>query len=199
MERIFNKQKTHRWIVVEGIDGTGKSTIAAAAAESVSGIKVIEEPSGTPEGRSIAALLGEYPWTRVARIMFYGGLVMHTYDTTIYPLMHTGRRVLSVRSFPSTFAYQGDTRERRDKIADMYADLLEWVPCPQIVLATCSFDTAVQRIEQRDGRLVGADEADELLAVHGRYHDMADRFSWPILDTNGSIEDATNTLVGMIT
>ncbi len=199
MERVFGDWKTEQWVVLEGIDGTGKSTIAKQAADRIEDLVVVEEPSGTPEGRSIAALIDKHDWVTEARIAFYGGLVRHSYDTTIYPLLTNKKRVLSVRSFPSTFAYQGGNIRPVDLIENMYADLLVLVPCPKIVLATCNEDTAIKRIEKRDGRTVGHEEADNLWRVNERYHDMAERFDWAILDTDGSIEATTKALVGMIT
>jgi len=209
MERVFSKEKTDDWIVLEGIDGTGKSTLAKLATEQItiaylatgrtSYMHVLEEPSGTPEGRAIAGVIDEHEWCRTSSILFYGGLVLHTLLKTIHPATQKGERVLSVRSFPSTFAYQGVDAGHITIIADMYADLIKWYPCPKIVLATCHPDTAIKRIEERDGRTVGKEEADNLRHVNERYHDMAERFDWDILDTNGSIEAATETLVGMIT
>jgi thymidylate kinase len=203
MERVFGaqKEKTDSWIVLEGADGTGKSTLAKLAAEQIPDLVVVEEPSGTPQGRAVAKLLYEHAWTREARIMFYGGLVRHTYDTTIYPLIQSGKRVLSVRSFPSTFAYQGDTEEDLDFIANMYADLLKDIPCPKIVVAIVEYSTVWSRLEQRDKRVVRAEEARDIIQATEWYREAADEFNWDVLHNNNgwSIEDATEALVGMIT
>ena len=103
-----------RFIVVEGIDGSGKSTVAARVAEELKrrGRKVLRtrEPGGTLLGEKIRALLLDaknsemVPFTE---LFLYMASRAQLVDEVIRPSLAKGVDVVCDRYYYSTAAYQG--------------------------------------------------------------------------------------------
>jgi dTMP kinase len=115
--------KTSFWIVIEGIDGAGKTTaiqtLSRALTQSQYSFKLFREPGGTPLGEAIRSLLktdemGALPLTEV--LLFYAARYQ-LLEKAILPLLETGTSVLLDRHELSTWAYQaGGRRLDIDKI-----------------------------------------------------------------------------------
>lgn len=103
-----------RFIVVEGIDGSGKSTVAARIADDLTrrGRKVLRtrEPGGTPLSEKIRALLLDaknsemVPFTE---LFLYMASRAQLVDEVIRPSLKDGVDVVCDRYYYSTAAYQG--------------------------------------------------------------------------------------------
>lgn len=198
MERLFHKEKTRDWIVLEGIDGVGKSTLAQRVIEQMPLVRVFEEPHGTVGGRAVAELIDSDLYNADAHILFFGGLVSTTIEKHINPALQMGRKVISVRSFPSTLAYQGTTPEKTQFIADMYSYVLRDQPAPAVVLVTCDFEESIKRTEARDGVRPSLREINRLEEVCNRYYQMADKFGWEVLGTNTDVNKSVESLVKLV-
>lgn len=102
-----------RFIVFEGGEGAGKSTIAAALAERLraEGREVVltREPGGTPAGEKVRALLHEplTPWAEAFAFLAARAQIVHE---VIRPALERGATVLCDRFSASTMAYQGQAR-----------------------------------------------------------------------------------------
>jgi dTMP kinase len=105
-----------RFIVFEGLDGSGKTSMqqAVASALRVDGIDVCEtsEPAGTSLGRKIreAILFGTERLSPWVEVMLFATARLHHIETVIKPALARGMWVLSDRYAASTRAYQGDGR-----------------------------------------------------------------------------------------
>ena len=103
-----------RFIVVEGIDGSGKSTVAARIVDDLTrrGRKVLRtrEPGGTPLSEKIRALLLDaknsemVPFTE---LFLYMASRAQLVDEVIRPSIKDGVDVVCDRYYYSTAAYQG--------------------------------------------------------------------------------------------
>ena len=103
-----------RFIVVEGIDGSGKSTVAARVADELTrrGRKVLRtrEPGGTLLGEKIRALLLDaknaemVPFTE---LFLYMASRAQLVDEVIRPSLRKGVDVVCDRYYYSTAAYRG--------------------------------------------------------------------------------------------
>jgi dTMP kinase len=103
-----------RFIVVEGIDGSGKSTVAARVADELArrGRQVLRtrEPGGTLLGEKIRALLLDaknsemVPFTE---LFLYMASRAQLVDEVIRPSLRKGVDVVCDRYYYSTAAYQG--------------------------------------------------------------------------------------------
>lgn len=112
-----------RFLVLEGIDGSGKSTQLEALATWLphsglmppgAGLRRSREPGGTALGLALRQLLlhppdGTAPCPS-AELLLYAADRAHHVDTLIRPALAAGDWVLSDRFSGSTAAYQGDGR-----------------------------------------------------------------------------------------
>jgi dTMP kinase len=101
-----------RFIVMEGIDGSGKSTQVQSLATSL-GALLTSEPGGTPLGRQLRSLLLEPhradPSMRTEALLMAADRAEHV-ARVIEPALASGRWVVSDRFAASTLAYQGHGR-----------------------------------------------------------------------------------------
>jgi len=103
-----------RFIVVEGIDGSGKSTMAARVSAELArrGRRVLRtrEPGGTPLGEKIRGLLldaGNSEMVPLTELFLYMASRAQLVDEIIRPALRSGTDVVCDRYYYSTAAYQG--------------------------------------------------------------------------------------------
>ena len=102
-----------RFIVFEGGEGAGKSTIAAAIAKRLRArgdeVVLTREPGGTAAGEKVRALLHEplTPWAEAFAFLAARAQIVHE---VIRPALERGATVLCDRFSASTLAYQGYAR-----------------------------------------------------------------------------------------
>jgi len=169
--------KAGKHIVVEGGDGTGKSTqielLTAWLRESDIDCIVVEEPGGTPMAEAIRLLLKDKtierdPKTNV--LLFTAARV--ELEKTFEKLQH-GAWIVSSRSYLSTIAYQG-YGEGVD-LAKIQLTTESWLPerylKPDMEIVLSLADTRVneQRLKERDAAATQAD------TFESRGLDFADR------------------------
>lgn len=132
-------------IVLEGIDGCGKSTQARILGQRLraAGIEPIDlrEPGGTPLGERLRSLLLD-PATRagaVAEVLLYQAARAQLVEEVLRPALAAGRTVVLDRFWHSTIAYQAyglglDPRPVRAAIdlavQGLRADLALWFDLP---------------------------------------------------------------------
>ncbi|MEQ8176202.1 MAG: dTMP kinase [Syntrophomonadaceae bacterium] len=102
------------FITLEGIDASGKSTLAAGLKEYMTGkdwpLVSLREPGGTRISEKIRQLLldtanaGMKPWTEA---VLYGAARRQLVEERIKPALDSGSIVLADRYTDSTLAYQG--------------------------------------------------------------------------------------------
>ncbi|MGI8924607.1 MAG: dTMP kinase [Fimbriimonadales bacterium] len=101
-----------RFITLEGPEGAGKSTLAAALAEKVPNVLLTREPGEGPVGPKIREALlhgGELDaWTEV--FLFLADRRQHV-ETVIRPALDRGKTVICDRYADSTVVYQGYGRD----------------------------------------------------------------------------------------
>lgn len=144
-----------RFIVVEGIDGSGKSTVAARIVEDLTrrGRKVLRtrEPGGTPLSEKIRALLLDaknsemVPFTE---LFLYMASRAQLVDEVIRPSLRDGVDVVCDRYYYSTAAYQGAAGRVGIPVVLEVAEKIAKFEKPDLV-ALLDVDPAVAR--ERDG------------------------------------------------
>lgn len=126
-----------RFIVIEGIDGTGKSTLAQRLAEALRArgrdVLLTNEPTKLPSGKLILERLTDKSLKLTAHEwlgMFVADRRMNI-DTIVKPALERGTDVIQDRSFYSTLVYQGE-------MGISGADILKrhegWHPTPDLVV-----------------------------------------------------------------
>src|SRR3989338_9137481 len=105
--------KTLRFIVLDGVDGVGKSTQLRALARSLRRrgrkVRIVKDPGGTPLGTEIRRLLlgRRHPIAPTAEALLYAASRAQLVAERIRPALRRGWTVLSDRYSTATLAYQG--------------------------------------------------------------------------------------------
>jgi dTMP kinase len=101
--------RTGRLIVLEGLDGCGKSTQLAPLVQKLGAVPTAE-PGGTPAGKALRALLldpDSPPVSpRAEALLMIADRAQHV-EEVIVPMLEAGTWVVSDRFSASTLAYQG--------------------------------------------------------------------------------------------
>ena len=150
-----------RFIVVEGIDGSGKSTVAARVADELTrrGRKVLRtrEPGGTPLGEKIRTLLLDaknaemVPFTE---LFLYMASRAQLVDEVIRPALRKGIDVVCDRYYYSTAAYQGAAGKVGIPVVITVAETIAKFERPDLV-ALLDLDPSIARRREgiRDDRV----------------------------------------------
>jgi dTMP kinase len=105
-----------RLITVEGVDGAGKSTLAAALAAALraggTDVELLREPGGVLLAERIRTLVKdpELPCGARAEALLYAAARAQLVEETLAPVLTAGRTVLLDRFVDSSLAYQGAGR-----------------------------------------------------------------------------------------
>lgn len=143
-------------VVIEGIDGAGKSTLAKNLARNVESaghaVLLTREPTDGPFGRRIRALAASkrdrIPPDEEWRL-FHEDRRIHV-EEVVQPALDRGEVVVQDRSWPSTVAYQG---ERGLDRAMLEAAERRIAPDPDVLFVVdLSPDEALARIQASRGQ-----------------------------------------------
>lgn len=112
------------FIVIEGLDGCGKTTQAKMLAERLGALHVAQPTHEGPIGKRIRAwLAGEYG-TDVTEEnlaeLFAADRAWHL-NNVILPALHSGRHVVCERYVLSSLVYQGDSEEQFARVLQLNA------------------------------------------------------------------------------
>lgn len=106
-----------RLITIEGIDGAGKSTLAAALLDTLKArgldVTLLREPGGVPAAERIRELVIDPDLHVTARTeaLLYAAARAQLVEEAIEPLLREGKWVLLDRFIDSSLAYQGGGRQ----------------------------------------------------------------------------------------
>lgn len=122
--------KLGRFIVLEGLEGAGKSTAVSTIkqflTENVADFLVTREPGGTVVGEAVRSLVKQSPPhepldSRAELLLMYASRVQLV-ECVIKPALQRGTWVLADRFELSTFAYQGGGRGLDAKMIEQLSD-----------------------------------------------------------------------------
>jgi len=114
-----------RFITLEGVDGSGKSTQAKALKQALEAeghdVLLTREPGGSPGAEEIRSLVLEgdpQRWSAETEILLFTAARRDHLERTIQPALDAGKVVISDRFVDSTRVYQGLSRGDLREIVD---------------------------------------------------------------------------------
>jgi dTMP kinase len=194
-----------RLVALEGIDGCGKTTQAAAVAAAL-GARLTHEPGATPLGALLREVLlapdNEPPSSRAEALLMAADRAEHV-TRVIEPVLAAGGWVVTDRYSGSTIAYQGYGRGL--DVAGLSA-LVAWatagVEADLSVFVDVPVEVAAARLAGAGRRGRGADRMERLGPdFAARVRDgflaqaAADRDRWLVVDGTGSADAITAHIV----
>jgi dTMP kinase len=199
-----NRARNHRYIALEGGDGSGKTTLSAAIAGRLraSGDEVVEvrEPGGTPLGESVRKLLLDServdPW---AEVFLFAAQRAQLARDVIAPALERGAWVISDRTYFSSIAYQGRARGLGEEtVRDINEIGLEGIVPGLVFVIEVDPELALGR-QQRTDR-IGGESVDFQAAVSRSYRDLAAAEPGRVVLLRGGepVEDLVEQMMGVI-
>jgi dTMP kinase len=188
-----------RFIVLEGADGSGKSTQAARLVERLrgSGRTVVEtfEPGATALGARIRALVLDGPDTSVGAaapdpiteaLLMAADRAQHVAEV-VGPALARGDWVVCDRFVPSSLVYQGVARGLG---VDAVAAASVWATGglePDVIIVL-DVDDAVADARRSQSDRLEREGAAFHAKVRAAYRDLASSLGWALVDANASVE-----------
>jgi dTMP kinase len=134
---------TAKFIVIEGLEGAGKSTaikqvIDTLAAHGIESPESTREPGGTPLAEQMRALIKEghpdEPLTDMAELLLLYAARIQLVDNIIKPALAEGRWVVGDRHDMSSQAYQGGGRGFDKTLMENLRDTVLGDFCPDLTI-----------------------------------------------------------------
>lgn len=201
-----------KYIVIEGHDGTGKSTQVTAIREKLKeqGIESVEfhEPDGTPMADEIRTLIknGTLERDSMTNLLLFSASRHDIWTKKALPALADNKWVVASRNYFSTLAYQG-YGEGADlsKIIDITliaTDDRYMTPDISVILNLDNETERKKRIGDR-GELANPDtfesKGDDFQSrVQGAYVTIANERNIPIVSASQPIDDVTNDIWAII-
>lgn len=196
---------TGHYIALEGIEGTGKSTIAVRLASYLEarGLDVlrVREPGGTATGERIRHVLLDpegsvAPWSEALLFSAARAQLAHQ---LVGPALREGRWVISDRSVYSSLAYQGGGRGLGiDAVRAVNAPGLGDVWPEVVVLLRLDAETGLAR--QEDPDRIGGEGVTFQSSVAAAFDELAaaepDRFV--VVDATVDLEDVLSNVLAYV-
>jgi dTMP kinase len=194
---------TGRFVVVEGGDGSGKSTQCTRLVERLRdrGLEVVRtvEPGGTPLGVELRRLLldGGAVDGRAEALLMAADRAEHV-ASVIRPELARGAWVVSDRHVPSSLVYQGVVRglgvEHIAALSSFATDGL----VPDLVLVLDVTDAVAEARRSAGEDRLEREGVEFHRAVRAAYRDLAAARAWTLVDGNDGPEVVTERLVAAL-
>jgi dTMP kinase len=192
-----------RFVVLEGGDGSGKSTQAArlAAALRARGLSVTEtrEPGGTELGKAIRALVldGGDVDPLAETLLMAADRAQHVAEV-IEPALAAGSWVVSDRFVPSSLVYQGIARGVGvDRVDAVNQAVLERTAPDLVIVLDVSDETAAQR-RSPDGDRIERAGTSFHAEVRAAYRALAGPRAWVVVDANGEADAVAKLVLAVV-
>lgn len=189
------------FIVVEGLDGTGKTTQIKLLAEYIKSrgqsVFTTAEPTDLPTGKLLRQILGgavpSDPWATAA--LFFSDRIRHcNCEGGIKEHLAAGDTVISDRYYFSTFAYQGMDADL-GAVMNMHYSCPDLVHPSLVIFLTMSPEACMRRITANRGaeEIEIYENVASLTRVSERFDTVFDRLkdkeNVVYIDASGTIEE----------
>lgn len=193
------------YLAIEGVDGAGKSTVAASVVQRLEeagrDVMLVREPGGTPLGEEIRRILlhGEdmTAWTEA---MLFAAQRAQLVATVVAPALEAGRVVVSDRTYYSSLAYQGGGRGLGiDRVRAVNEAGLGGVVPDVVAVLWLDPDDALAR--QAESDRIGGEGVAFQKRVAEAYRLLASEDGERVhfIDANRPVEAIVEAIVGLVT
>ena len=197
------------YIVIEGQDGTGKSTQVRKLQEYYKDqgkeAIIMDEPDGDlPQAHDIHDLIvirgKEYNLEPATNLLLFTAARLELWKKLAEPALKSGKIVISARNWWSTLAYQGYGEGiSRSKIVRITKEIMpeHYVHPTKSVILTTSDEVRLARQGNR-GKAIETFEAKPdsfQQKVNAAYPKIAKDFNVPIVDASGTIEEVFDLIL----
>lgn len=193
-----------KYIALEGVDGSGKSTVASALVDRLvaTGARAIlvREPGGTELGEAVRSLLLDSErlddW---AEVFLFAAQRAELAREVIVPALETDRWVVSDRTYYSSIAYQGRARGLgEERVRSINETGLDGVLPDHVFILDVDPGVALQRQDGPDR--IGREGLEFQAEVRAAYLDLAgsdDRVV--LLDGSLTVDELVTKILEMVT
>lgn len=191
-----------KYIVIEGQDGTGKTTQANLLKDYLEqvghSVINIQEPGGSPVSEAIRNVIldGSLPRTPMTNTLLFTANRHELWETVIKPALKKGTWVICTRNYWSTLAYQGYgegmSQTVINAVTQTFTDRTYMQPDMGVILAFDNVAERQKRIAER-GKLASPDtfESKETKfqeRVQEAYRTIARELNIPLVDASASVK-----------
>ncbi|MEW6472687.1 MAG: dTMP kinase [Actinomycetota bacterium] len=191
------------FVVLEGGDGSGKSTQAAGLIgrlrETGREVVATREPGATEVGAAIRSLVlgGGDLDARTEALLIAADRAEHV-AAVIRPALERGAVVVSDRYVPSSLAYQGVARGLGvDEIARLSAWATGGLQPDIVVVLDVPSEVATLRRAGPEDRME-REPAEFRALVNKAYRDLADQFGWTVVDGTAPVDEVAEAIWGLV-
>jgi len=181
------------WIAIEGIDGSGKSSLIKKLHENLNKLNIkniiTREPAGTEFGIKIKKLIEDEELHPLTQICLFAADRAEHYQKVVKPALEEKKIVISDRSVFSSLAYQGygycispDIITKINKLAceEKFPDM--------IIYLKISPEIALDRIHKRKEVISNFEKISFLRKVDLGYNEISKIYKTITLDANKKTE-----------
>ena len=182
------------FIVLEGGEGSGKSTQMARLAERLraNGRTVVStfEPGATERGRAFrAALLDDHrPLDPRAELLLMNADRAQHVTEVVRPALEMGSVVLCDRHSPSSIVYQGVARGLGAELAASVCGVATVDVSPDLVVVLDVSDAVADQRRPRTPDRIEQAGGEFHAQVRAAYRDLAPRYGWTVIDGDGDMD-----------
>ena len=181
------------FIVLEGIDGSGKSSVAEYLEKELENVIVTREPSDSPAGKLAGRSSHEDTPPHYDFFLYLADRLYHT--TEIKRWLNDGKDVICDRYWGSTSAYQAASGEiSLDYTIETQRD---FVKEPDLtILFDLAPEESLERISHREKKSK-YENMDYLDRVRDNYLKLAEEYDWTIIDAGKELEDVKQEVLSL--
>ncbi len=190
------------FIVVEGIDGSGKSTLCRAVAEELRSLGLDVELTAEPTHEGIGALIRSGAAGRISQraesLLFIADRYEHT--DGIRRSVDSGKVVICDRYYASTIAYQSAKLDGDSADTDWLISLCEpFVQEPDaVILLDLDPHDSMRRVGARGEEESKFERMDFLEQVRGTYLSLAERYGYEVVDASRPVDEVREEVLTII-
>jgi dTMP kinase len=185
-----------RFIVVEGIDGTGKSTQVQRLGEWLQGqgdeVVLSREPTAGPWGRKLRESAATGRLAPEDELQYFLNDRRQHVEELIAPSLAAGKVVILDRYYFSTMAYQG---ARGFDVSDIRRQNEAFAPTPDLLLILdLDVDAALERIGARGDSANEFEKRENLERCREIFLSLKDEEFVRVIPTTGTLDDVANRI-----